>query len=191
MGENLFKSGQHPMTGEKAMRATVYELLQQIKGVEFSPIDIVGLIPTAKQESVASALRGLSKNPDAYPGVHRLSRGRYIFDPTKAQEWMTFPNMARRRRVGKRVVAVNRKKGTAVKTNPVMEALAKAEARDQAVSVISDSQHQVTPMEGLQRLGQFVEVVAMFDRAAGKFIPMDEAVLLRDDKGGYWHATRV
>lgn len=181
MTDNLFKSGQHPLTGDKAMRATVYELLQQIKGVPFRPCDITSLMPNDNPDTVASALRGLAKNPDAYPGVHRIGRGQYLFDPSKAQQWMTFPHMARRKRVGKRVVAVNRKKAAAEKVNPVMEAFAKAEARTQAEAVIAD----------VQRLGSFVEVLPVFDHASGKFMPTTDAVLLRDDENRLWTATRL
>lgn len=180
---NRYQTGVHPQTGEKAIRATVYELLKQIEGVEFSPQDLVGMIPSIDDSKVADALRGLVHNSNAYPGVHRVGHGRYLFDPNRPQQWMMFPNMARRRRVGKRVVKINTKRtGKTVKANPVKEALAsKVEARVQAEAIIADA----------QRLGQFVEVVAVFDSSTGKFLSMDEAVLLRDDKGCYWQATKV
>lgn len=184
---NLFQTGVHPMTGEKAIRTSVYELLKQIEGVEFSPHDIVGLVPSVDPNKVKDALRGLVQNPSVYPGVHRVGRGRYLFDPSRPQEWMTFPNMARRRKVGNRVVRVaSTKPSKAVKKNPVTEALAnKVEARvvavQQAEAIIADA----------QRLGQFVEVIAMFDRSTGKFLPMNEAVLLRDEDGCFWQATKV
>lgn len=185
--ENLYQTGINPMTGEKAIRASVYELLQQIVGVEFSPHDIVGLIPSTDASRVADALRGLIHNPAAYPGVHRIGRGRYVYDPSRPQQWMTFPNMARRRRVGKRVMPVAPVKAAkTTKVNPVKAALAgkvveKAQASIQAEAILAEA----------QQLGQFVEIMAVFDSSTGKFLPTDSVVLLRDDKGCYWQATKV
>lgn len=181
----MFPAGINPVTGERAVRSKVYEVLSTM-AVPMTSAEIQALLPEYTVIAVNGALRGLIHSPEAYPHVHRIRRGVYQYDPKRATSWVTFPQMARRRKVGNKVVPVNRVMKATATTDKVVEAFV-AEVPVQTTDVDVQAVRQAVTEQAVT----FVQQVPVFDREQGKFLPMTNEMLLRDSLGGYWVAKRV
>lgn len=177
---HLFPSGVNPATGERAIRSEVYEVLTTMK-VPMNTADVQALLPHHDFTRVNGALRGLVHNPDAYPHVHRIKRGTYLFDPKRTTVWTTYPQMARRRRVNGKLVTVNRKKEVAeAVTQQIMEDIMEKSVPTPTITPAPTSE------VGCGFTDKYPVVTT-----EGKVVPQDEQVLLRDSDGRFWLAKRV
>lgn len=178
-----FEAGVNPTSGEQALRSRVYEALKMFPHQVVTPRDMYQMMPEFGHRRIQSAMLGLCETPQAYPGVHRIGRGSYMFDPSRTASWMTFPNVskANRHKANRRSAAA--KKFPVLQTSTVQVAPVKAVAPvkvvEQAKAVVAEA----------TMVSSFVAVLPVFDN--GKMCPMDKEVLLRDADGNFWHATRV
>ena len=195
MHDHLFKPGENPTTGERAIRSQVYEVITTFPQQSLTAIDIQGLMPEFKLSAVNAALRGLIHNPTNYPHMHRVGRGEYMYDPTRSTIWATFPQMARRRKVNGKIVPVNRlnqKPGKTVKPRLVMPTPNVApvqQAPVQQAPVVPVQQAQTVLTVQVAGVSKFVDMMPVFTNEGP--VSMDKQVLLRDTDGNFWHASRI
>lgn len=160
-----FTTGINPQTGGPSYRSMVYEAMLALPNTIITPSEMVSLFPNHKAQAIKDALADIILYPDQYPGLHRVSLGKYKYDPTTPSVISKFPNMGRKKK-RKAVIA------TAPLTPPVQE----APKRDIAPK-------SETPT--------FSTVLPIFDRTSGTMLPTDNEVMLVDAEGRYWHAKRV
>lgn len=185
-----FEAGVNPMSGEQALRSRVYEALKMFPHQVVTPRDMFQMMPEFGHRRIQSAMLGLCETPQAYPGVHRIGRGSYMFDPSRTASWVTFPNVskANRKSHNRRALAAA-KKFPVLQTSTVQAAPIKQAAPVKAVAPVKVVEQAKAVVAEATMVSSFVAVLPVFDN--GKMCPMDKEVLLRDADGNFWHATRV
>lgn len=160
-----FKAGTNPATGDAAIRTVVYEAIKQFPRQRLTMTELHQLLPEYTPGIIRGALRGFRINHQQYPHVHRLARGVYMFDDSRSASWVTYPSHGNKRK--SRTVTIST--STPVPPTPKV-------AHVQAQQVLSGAV-------------EFVARTPIFQD--GKFLSMDDEVLLQDANGGFWHARRV
>lgn len=124
MTTNIAQKGINPTTGGAAFRDMAYNVLRSRPGQTLSPAQVAVLTGFPIRQ-ISPALNGL--NTKNYPFVHRLDRGQYVYDPSRAERvWSTFIQATRKPRKSRtrdvqRVASVVASAPRFVETFPVFE----------------------------------------------------------------------
>lgn len=89
---------QTPKPSEKrgSILSRIYEAIQSAPGREWRMADLERALPDLDRRHIHAALMRMGRTPDSYPGLHRIARGVYVFDPSRSERvWVSPATHAR------------------------------------------------------------------------------------------------